>query len=255
MKCAVIVSKEDRAGMNISSFLEGRMSSNMFLHFIEGNQCFADEVDSVKADFLVFASLHKSDSGKPTLTCHPVGNWGKAEYGGKERIICPTNSFLIKNYLLALNRKKEELGLGYDVSLEAVHHGPLLSKPSVFLELGSSEKQWNDKEAAEALASIILESTSLEGNYKSCIALGGGHYCPEFTKLVLRTGWAVGPVCPSHALPFLDEELLAKALEATNPEPRAIVLDWKGLKNEKEKVMGLVESLDLPVLRVRKLLA
>lgn len=250
----MIVSDGDLAGKNIASFLEGRLPGNMKLHFIEGNQCFADSVDEINADFFVFASLHRSESGKPTLTCHPIGNWDKAGYGGKEGKVCPTNSFLLKNYLVALQGKKEELGLDYDVSLEATHHGPSLSKPAVFLELGSCEKQWQDKEAAKALADIILESTSLEGDYKSCIALGGGHYCPEFTKLVLRTEWAVGHVCPMYALPSFNEDLLKRALEATSPRPETIVLDWKGLKNEKAGIKELLDEQDLPVLRVRKLL-
>ena len=254
MKFGIIVSKDDLAGMNIASFLEGNLPSNMEMHFVEGNQCFSDQVDNLNVDAFVFASLHRSESKKPTLTVHPIGNWEKPEYGGKEGKICPTNSFLLKNYLLALNKKKDELGLEYEVSMEATHHGPSLTKPTVFLELGSSEKQWQDKEAAKVLADIILESTSLEGNYKSCIALGGGHYCSEFTKLVLRTEWAVGHVCPMYALPSFDEHLLTKALEATNPKPDAVVLDWKGLKKEKTRIKVMLEEQGLNVLRVRKLI-
>ncbi len=252
MKFAVVVSKEDKAGMNIASFLKGNLSENMFLHFIEGNQCFADKVDQVKADFLVFASLHRSESAKPTLTCHPIGNWGKAEYGGRNKELVKTNSFLIKNYMLGL--QKTETPEQYGLSLEATHHGPSLSKPTVFIELGSSETQWGDKLAAGAIAKVIIESTSLEGNFKSAIALGGGHYCPSFSKLVLRTEWALGHVCPQYALPFFDEASLDKAIESTFPKPEAIILDWKGLGKEKARIKELLGNQDLPVLRVRKLL-
>jgi len=254
MKFAVIVSKDDKAGLNIASFLEGSLPKNMFLHFIEGNQCFADTVNEVEAGFFIFASLHKSETARPALTVHSIGNWGKAEYGGKDRTLVPTNSFLIKNYLLALQEKKEQQHLDYSISLEATHHGPALTKPTVFIELGSSEKQWKDKGAAEAIAQAILEKTSLEGNFKSAIALGGGHYCPEFSKVLLRTDWAIGHICPQYALSHLDKELLQKALNATSPKPEALILDWKGLGKEKERVKKVLEGLNIPIFRSRKVL-
>ncbi len=252
MQFAIVISKEDIAGMNIASFLEGNLPSNMRMHFIEGNQCFADEVNNIDADFLIFASLHKSESEKPTLTVHSIGNWNKAEYGGKDKTLAPTNSFLIKNYLCAM--QKEEKPPLYDISLEATHHGPLLSKPTVFIELGSCERQWGNKEAAKAIANTILSSTSLKGNFKSAIALGGGHYCPSFTKVVLRTDYALGHICPSYALPSFNKEMLQKAIEATSPKPEAIILDWKGLGKEKAHIKQLLEGQNLPILRARKIL-
>ncbi len=248
----IVASKEDKAGMNIAAFLEGNLPKNMKLHFIEGNQCFADSVNEIDADFFIFASLHKSKSEKPTLTVHSIGNWDKAEYGGKDNTLVPTNSFLIKNYLCAL--QKEERPVQYDISLEANHHGPFLTKPTVFIELGSSEKQWQDREAAKAIANVILSSTSLEGNFKSAIALGGGHYCREFTKIVLRTEWALGCICPQYALPSFNEKMLQKAIKATYPKPEAIIIDWKGLGKEKARIKELLEEQELPILRARKVL-
>ena len=251
---AVIASKQNIASMNIASFLEGNLPENMSLHFFEEHICFIDQADSVEADAVIFASSHKSESGKPTLSTHCIGNWGRAELGGRDRTLVPTNSFLLKNYLLGLQGQKEKLGLDYEVSAEVTHHGPLLSKPTVFIELGSSEKQWRDKKAAGAVAEVILNRTSIEGDFKSAIGLGGNHYCPEFTKLVLRTGWAVGHICPQYALPLFDEEMLSKAVLATSPKPQAIILDWKGLGREKQRLSGILASQDLEILRVRRLL-
>jgi len=250
---AVIASKQNIASMNIASFLKG-LPPNMSLHFFEQHICLIDSADSIEADALIFASSHSSSSGKPTLSTHCIGNWNKAELGGKPRTLVPTNSFLLKNYLLALQKKKGELNLAYEVTAEVSHHGPFLSKPTVFIELGSSEKQWKDMKAAEAVADVILNSTSIEGNYKSAIALGGGHYCPEFTKVVLRTDWALGHICPGYALPFFDQEMLRQAIQATHPKPEAIILDWKGLGKEKPRIKELLEKQSLPILRARKLL-
>lgn len=254
MNPAVIVSKEDPAGKNIANFLEGKLPANMKLHFIEGNQCFADSANEINADFFIFASLHKSASGKPTLTTHAIGNWGKAEYGGKGKTLVPTNSFLLKNYLISLQRQKTAQGLEFEVCLEASHHGPFLEKPTIFIELGSSEKQWQDKKAAKAIAEIILNSTSLEGNFKSAIGIGGTHYCPEFSKLMLRTEWALGHICPEYALHNLNQEMLQQAIAKTIPKPEAIILDWKGLGKEKPRINALLKGQELPVLRLQKLL-
>jgi len=251
---AVIASRQNTASMNISSFLEGNLPQNMALHFFDKHICFIDEADSVGADAIIFASSHTSASGKPTLSTHCIGNWDKADLGGRDRTLVPTNSFLLKNYLNALQKKRDELGLAYEVTAEVTHHGPSLTRPTAFIELGSGEKQWKDKVAANAVADAIISNTSMEGNYKSAIALGGGHYCPEFTKVILRTGYALGHICPGYALSHLDNEMLDKALQATLPKPEAIILDWKGLGKEKARIKELLEGHELPILRARKLL-
>ncbi len=254
MQFAVIASKQNIAGMHIASFLQGILPEHLKLHFIEEHMCFATGIDSFPEPSIVFVSSHTSTSGKPTPSTHCIDNWSKAELGGKDRELVPTNSFLLKNYLLGLQKKKEELGLEYEICLEASHHGPHSSKPVAFIELGSSEKQWKDKQAAKAVADVVISNTSTKGNYKSAIALGGGHYCPEFTRLVLKTAWALGHICPGYALSHFDSEMLGKALQATLPKPEAIILDWKGLGKEKPRIKELLESQDLPVLRARKLL-
>ncbi len=48
--------------------------------------------------------------------------------------------------------------LDYEVSYECTHHGPSLNVPAMFVELGSSEKQWNDSRAAEAVAHAAMEA-------------------------------------------------------------------------------------------------
>ncbi len=250
---AIIASKQNIASINISSFLK-ELPNNLSLHFFNEHICFIDKADSIDADALIFASSHTSSSGKPTLSTHAVGNWNKAELGGKDSELVPSNSSLLKNYLLGLQKKKEEFALDYEICLEATHHGPWATKPITFIELGSGELQWKDLKAAKAVADVVLESTSVEGKFKSAIALGGGHYCPEFTKLVLRTEWALGHICPGYALPFFNEKMLNKALAATFPKPEAIILDWKGLGKEKARIKELLDNQSLPVLRARKLL-
>jgi D-aminoacyl-tRNA deacylase len=99
-----------------------------------------------------------------------------------------------------------------------------------------------------------MQSTSTKGNYKTAIALGGGHYCPEFTKLLLRTDYALSHICPKYALPNLNAELLKQAISKTSEKVSEIVVDYKGLGEHKENVMQLAEATGLKVQRVRKLL-
>ena len=93
---------------------------------------------SLKLRNIIFLSRHKAASGKPSLTVHPIGNWGDADYGGIKGKVTPASSDIMTSLLREI--KKNQLN-GYDVCFEATHHGPLLETPTIFLEIGSTEKQ------------------------------------------------------------------------------------------------------------------
>src|SRR5207245_1906124 len=89
-----------------------------------------------------------SKSGVPSLTAHTTGNFGGAELGGNPREIGRVNPDLLKNYLISLAKQGEAVS-GYQVTAEATHHGPTsLNRPVLFVEIGSEEKNWNDRDAA-----------------------------------------------------------------------------------------------------------
>ena len=48
------------------------------------------------------------------------------------------------------------------VSLEATHHGPWVSAPSLFAEIGSCEAQWGRDDAADLWADILADELNLE---------------------------------------------------------------------------------------------
>ncbi len=262
MLFSVIVSRKDLAGLNIAKQL-GKLGlseeksgfSQLELVFIEEDQIFADSVNEADGDVVVFASKHASASEKPTLTVHGIGNWGEDNsYGGKKKELVPTSAFLLKNYLIELENQKQEKKLDYEVILECTHHGPFLEKPAVFIELGSCEKQWRDEKAALAIAETIVNATSLKGNYKCVVGVGGPHYPREFTKLVLRTEYAFSHICPEYNLRNLNEEMLGKAVEASVEEVQGIILDWKGLGKEKAGIKNVLSEFAIPVKRVRNIL-
>ena len=47
------------------------------------------------------------------------------------------------------------LGEKYDLTLEATHHGPLLASPALYIEIGSTNKQGGDAEAADVWRQVI----------------------------------------------------------------------------------------------------
>ena len=88
--------------------------------------------------------------------------------------------------LEALSKLKTERCLDYEVSYECTHHGPSILVPTMFVELGSSEKQWCDLAAAEVVALAAMSSVahfdSQDEAAATCIGIGGTHYNQKFTQ-------------------------------------------------------------------------
>lgn len=268
MLSSIIVSKTDPAGMNIAHALienfgfeesGGRFDSNaiyenkqnnMRLAFINSRQIFADNVDSLESDAYIFASLHRGN--KPCLTVHPIGNFGKAEFGGKGNALVPSLPKIMKSYLVELNRQKDEKKLAYDVCYEATHHGPFLSKPTLFIEIGNDEKHWADKFAAEVIAETIMNSTKPSGK-RTAIGIGGQHYPYYFTKLALTTDLAFSHMAPEWALKDFTEESLQEMISKTPEKIDLIAVEWKGLGKEKERIMKILEAQPIPFEKADKI--
>ncbi len=262
---AIIVSKTDLAGLNIKKQLTENFSfketgkefdanpvlsnGKLELFTINGAQIFADSVNRIETDLFIFASRHKSASEKPTLTAHPIGNFSGAEMGGKDSTLIPTSALALKYFLLALQARKESKSLSYEVSLECTHHGPFLTRPAVFVELGSSEAQWKDETAAESVAETISSFSPAKNDSKICIGFGGGHYCPSFTQIELRSGFAFSHIMPKYAFPSLGREIIRQMVSSTKEKVSFAVLDWKGLGKEKQKLASLLEGEGLEIIR------
>ncbi|MBI2647714.1 hypothetical protein HYW99_04505 [Candidatus Woesearchaeota archaeon] len=224
--------------------------NNIELYLTNQDLIFAENIDKkISADVFIFASKHRSKENKPSLTVHPIGNWNKADFGGKEKKLCFSSAFLLKDIFIVLNQNAQNKG--YEITLEATHHGPYVEKPAVFVEIGSTEKEWNDKENGEIIATTIINALNNQNkDYKSCIVIGGGHYSQSANKLMLRTNYAVGHICSKYALEYLDEEMLIQAINKTIPKSENVLVDWKGLGQYKQKTIALLEKLNLRYERV-----
>lgn len=189
-------------------------------------------------DLLVFASRHAGETG-PLLTAHPTGNFGPAEFGGHEGSLARAAPNAQATVLSSLTEHAPE---GYAVGMEGTHHGPTeLTTPSLFVELGSNEQQWNDRAGAKAVARAILNLCGVDPDTeKTLVGFGGGHYVPRFERVVRDTEWAVGHIGVDWALdamgsPDSNRSVIAAAFEQSNTE-YALVTDAPQLERTIEEL-------------------
>ena len=202
---------------------------------------------------IVFISRHSSTSGTPTLSVHTPGNLGEAELGGLPRKVSISPANAMKQALRTMMQFKKKKQLDYEVSYECTHHGPSLDAPTMFAELGSSEKQWNDLEAAEVVAHAAMKAVSSfgESKFRAVLGIGGPHYNAKFTRIALEDELAFGHIIPKYAAPYIDAEILRQCIDRTSEKVELAVLDWKGIKGEyKSKMIEMLEEVNVPFKKV-----
>ena len=136
--------------------------------------------------------------------------------------------------------------LKYKVTLEATHHGPLLDKPCVFIEIGSTQIEWKDRRASFCIAKTIIDAVK---NFKPstyqeiAIGIGGPHYCPSFNKIQLSSNVAIAHVIPKYLDP-ITEEMILESVNKTSEEVDFAIVDWKGLGNagQRDKVLEILDK-------------
>lgn len=195
----------------------------------------------IEFEKIIVLSRHKSETGIPTLTIHPVGNFSKAEFGGRDFDFAPAAPELMGSAL----RKMFLVGnkMDYKISLEVTHHGPFVETPIMFIEIGSNEERWRDTQAAEVIAKTVFEIE--EQQYPVVVGFGGGHYAPRFTEMVLGKKLNFAHMVPEYAIPSLTPETLEKVL--SKPKPDYVYIHEKGLKKGTlRKVEELLSSFTIP---------
>ena len=222
------------------------------LYLLNNEMIYADDINKkINADFFVFISRHVSKENTPAFTAHSIGNWGNAEFGGKSNTLCPSSAVFLKRVFLELAEKAKGKR-GYETALEATHHGPFIEKPALFIEIGSAEKEWADESNGAIIAGTIIDSIKnndkiaySKNNDKIAIGLGGTHYCNNFVKIAQRKNIAFSYICPKHSLAKLDKNLLGEAIRKTEEKVDFAVLDWKGLGQEKQRIIQMLDKIGL----------
>lgn len=225
---------------------------SLLLSFFEGPIVSPPDLDTYfNPQAYLFLSRHSAESGIPSLTAHAPGNFSEAKAGGAPGELARADAGLLKDYMIALDKRATRVP-SYQITVEATHHGPTsLSKPVLFVELGSSEKQWEDKGAAGVVAEALVESLTSRSVWgKVAIGFGGTHYPEKFSEAVIRGEFAVSFIAPKYALEHVDERMVRQMIQKTNAPVGYAMVDWKGLGPHKEKVIKLVSQVGLEVVRV-----
>ena len=193
---------------------------------------YLDEIYPQNIRAYIVISRHQSISRKPTLSLHYPGNPTSdtdPEHGGKPRQLAWTYPRLAKTLFLAYYKAADRLGLldNYSFTLEATHHGPTeLRKPVIFIEIGSSELEWSDKKAQQALTEAIVKTLE-RGPVETCtpvIGVGGTHYPEKHTRLMLETDYCYGHIFAKYTLKELDKELMIQAITKSIDSIKGIVV-------------------------------
>lgn len=250
---AIIISKKDTAGMNIAQELD---NLGIEYHLVEEQTIYEDDLDKkINANFFIFATKHQSAKDSKTLSVHAPGNWNKADFGGQDSVVCPTSSSFLKHLFQILDEQAQKGKIDYQVTLEATHHGPRINKPCCFIEIGSTQRQWQDKLAGKIIAKTIQKAVSTHiQKHTPVIAIGGPHYCPNFTKIQLNSKeYGMGHIIASYAFP-ISKEMVQQAIDKTIEKTKTVIIDWKGcgISTERQKLIDLLESMNLKIVRTDK---
>jgi D-aminoacyl-tRNA deacylase len=185
----------------------------------------------------IFISRHTSKTGNPTLTVHPIGNYGEALFGGEEKTLVKSSPKIMTELLRLLKKNSNYFNLYHNICFEVTHHGPKISIPSLFIEIGSTLDEWTKKKSADTISKTLLDFFEKHNESTNQIdipvlaGLGGGHYAPRFTDVALERKVAFGHMIPTYQINagVIDENIIEKIIDNT-PEIYGLYVHKKALK-------------------------
>jgi D-aminoacyl-tRNA deacylase len=266
----IIASQIDVASMNIAQKIIGNYSFKKTAESFQQNPVFVKSIENIevslvfvnqetiwaqditdffKPQLIIFVSRHSGVAGIPTLSVHTPGNLtSEARFGGKPQKISISPARAMKNALLEMARLKNEKSLEYEVSYECTHHGPSLDVPTMFAELGSSERQWKDLQAAEVVAHAVMAAIKGKASDSAVLGVGGPHYNKRFTEIALSSSKAFGHIIPKYTTPHVDADMILQCVQRTKERVVAAVFDWKGMRGaDRERIAEALKKLRVPV--------
>ncbi len=255
----LVAYKNDPAGNNMAKFLSQDLEKMNGVFRGEKFDVLITTSPVISADWLeekfdydgyVFLSKHAAESGTLALTCHSTGNFDVAKFGGNsQQVAIPFPSFQ-KTYLQNLWKNRTDFP-DFQITIEATHHGPTdLNKPSIFIEIGTTQKQWNDVELCNSIAQIVKKTFEKPlQQFPFAVCFGGTHYSQKFTNEIINGKFALGTVIPKHAIEFLEQSLFQHIIER-NIDAQVALLDWNSLGKNKQKVVELLSTTKLEVIKI-----
>jgi D-aminoacyl-tRNA deacylase len=195
---------------------------------------------------IVFASRHQAKDGTPRLCGHFSGNSGEAVMGGSSRELAAAAPGALKSFILNLASDPIE---GFEITVEATHHGPTdLSTPSFFAEIGSTETEWSNPEAGNAVVRSILGLEDL--SVPVFLGFGGGHYVNRQNRLLIETKIAFGHLFSNYQAEDLDHSIVYQAARKSGAE--GAYLDRKSLRSaEKKRISEALDEIGIEMMNER----
>jgi D-aminoacyl-tRNA deacylase len=202
----IVTGSDDPAGMNMAYFI--RNDFGMDVVEVEGHPVFAEHIEkTIRADeneLIVVLSKHSSEKKVRSLTVHPVGNFDTNDLGGEKFRMSYYNARFARSILM--NVHKYAQGMDYEVTYEATHHGPYSDNPIIFVEIGSTDVEYNDRDAGLVMARSVNEA--YEDDVEVLCGIGGLHYATKFTSLAMRENIAMGHIASKYRINALSMEML-----------------------------------------------
>jgi len=255
MKPLVVISSENQASLNIKQALfslapqlkqqgENFWSAPAF-DMAEYAGKIIDIVPSHDAECYIFASTHKSESAKPCFTAHTPGNWGEAGMGGTPKTLNIASASRLAAAVKRMKELSDASSLKWEIAVEVDHHGPTLVRPALFVEIGSSEKEWGIPEAGMICAQGVIAAATAAQVSEAAVGFGGTHYCPKFTRTIL-SGTQLGHIISGYSLERdgVSEGMVRQAIERNDCKITRALLDWKGIKGaRRQELVACLEKL------------
>ncbi|MFT4311754.1 MAG: D-aminoacyl-tRNA deacylase [Candidatus Woesearchaeota archaeon] len=255
-KIVFFYGKEDPAGKNLAKHLKEQCPDTYLIHELDSSPVHAEHVDqNIDCDICIFLTKHDSVSGIPSLCIHTQGNWSSNDLGGNpfEIGVCPVVlKNLIYRNLVAQNKKHQ---LGFDVVHEATHHGPSLEKPTIFVEIGSTKKEWVRDDAASCVIQALLcalekYSGEKETGIPVVFGIGGNHTCSHFNRLSAEGKILLSHVVPNYKIDEFTSEMMQQGLTRSTLKAQAMI-DWKALKSsQRQKIIHWLEQMEESYIRL-----
>ena len=220
---------------------------NYKLLFIDNLHIYSDMKnldDSVER--VVFLSKHSSSAGVKSLTVHPIGNLRKAELGGFDNVIVPSDP---EGMCGALRYIKSNYHENYfEITFEATHHGPYLEKPSYFIEIGTTENEWKMDGIAELMAKSVIDAENKK--YSNYVGVGGGHYAPKISSYFFEHGINIGHIIPKYIHETISIEEIENTVKKTL-ECRGFLMDAHGTKGRVKDMIGIIaDRMNIEIIKI-----
>ncbi len=206
-------------------------SGNIALYRIDSELVYYNTIENADLELVCFLSSHSSAQGIGAFTVHPLGNWsGENRLGGEPMKLSVAAPGAMFSVLSGLDRIESSLTKTY----EATHHGPLLRRPSLFVELGGNDHVRADRMLAGKVAEAAYNAVENDPEYrKVVVGIGSMHYPAKFTRLALLKGYAFGHILPKYAIMNADGSsnisMLEQACSESSEQPEAAVIEWKSM--------------------------